>query len=189
MSKKEFQNQIYDKAINQLNTQAFSHRALMESPAVRRHALAIRKAIKAVREALANGNFETLLNLEIEMQQLEMTMYARDPGMIASIERTRDDLEAGMLDYRQLIDNPKAYRERGYRKSDRTGTNRRFPFDTMRKALRGQAARVGNFAKNPMLSPEEKEFHRLRVAILKRAEMLYEELQTAALDGETGHCK
>ncbi len=51
----------------------------------------------------------------------------------------------------------------------------------MRKALRGQATRVGNFARNPMLFPVEKEFHLLRTALLRRAEKLYENMQAQAL--------
>lgn len=178
------QEQLFDDTAYWLSAQAMSHREMMESLVVRRHGNAITKAIDALRNALSRGNFETLLHLESEIQQLELVLYSREPSIMASIEKTQEDLAAGLRDYKQLKENPVAYYARGYRRQDRTGINKGFPLDTMRKALRSQATRVGNFAKNPMLSPEEKKFHLLRVSVLKRAEKLYEELQARVLDAQ-----
>lgn len=175
------QKRLLIDAVYWLSAQASSHRAMMESKPVRHHAVAIMRASAALRDALAGGDFATLLRLEMEIQQLELVRYSNDPGMMASIERTREDLAEGIRDYTQLTEAPASYCARGYRLRDRAGAGRNFPLDTMRKALRSQAARVGNFAKNPMLSPEEKEFHLLRVSILKRAEKLYEQLQARTL--------
>ncbi len=182
MSNQEnIQKQLLNDAVHWLNAQASSHRTMMNSKPVRHHAVAIMNAVAALRNALAKGDFATLLRLEMEIQQLELARYSNEPGIMATIERTREDLAEGIRDYAQLAENPASYCARGYRKRDRTGAGGRFPLDTMRKALRSQAARVGNFARNPMLGPEEKDFHRVRVSILKRAEKLYEELQARAL--------
>lgn len=182
MSKsKKTQKRLFDNAAQKLSTQALSHRSMLESPPVREHAASIRNAIAGLREALADGDFATLLHLETELQYLELTRYSSDPDMVAMIQRTQEDFAEALRDHEQLTKNPDSYRARGYRKQDRAGESKRFPLDTMRKTLRSQAARVGNFSRNPMLSPEEKEFHAVRTSILKRAEALYEELQSTIL--------
>lgn len=175
------QRNLHNYAVQRLSIQALSHRSMLESPPAREHAATINKAIAALRDALADGDFETLLRVEMEIQYLELTRYSSDPDMVAMIQRTQEDFAEALRDHEQLTKNPDSYRARGYRKQDRAGESKRFPLDTMRKTLRSQAARVGNFSRNPMLSPEEKEFHAVRTSILKRAEALYEELQSTIL--------
>ncbi len=171
----------YDRTTYALNTQAQAHGMLLQSPAVRQYVRAIEKGMALMRDALAEDSFESLMAVEEAIQKVEEERFAHDEDMAASIQKTRLDLSEGMKDYRQLLENPEQYCARGYRERDRTGPNKQFPLDTMRKALRGQATRVGNFARNPMLFPVEKEFHLLRTALLRRAEKLYENMQAQAL--------
>lgn len=181
MAEPEDGREMLSEALYWLNAQAESHNEVLRSEPVLQYASVIKKSIELMRNILAHGNFETLLNVEMAIQKLEVESYSHDENMVASIQKTREDLAAGILDYRQLVASPESYRIRGYRKRDRTGPHKEFPLDTMRKALRSQAARVGNFAKNPMLGPEEKEFHLLRVSLLKQAEKLYENLQARGM--------
>ncbi len=165
----------YDRTTYALNTQAQAHGMLLQSPAVRQYVRAIEKGMALMRDALAEDNFDALMAVEEAIQKVEEERFAQ------SIQKTRQDLAEGMKDCRQLLENPEQYCARGYRERDRTGPNKQFPLDTMRKALRGQATRVGNFARNPMLFPVEKEFHLLRGTLLRRAEKLYENMQAQAL--------
>jgi hypothetical protein len=178
------QNRLFSEVVHWINAQAESHRQLLRSRAMLVYDAIVDKAVRVLKQAILKGDFETLLNTEMAIQKLEMEKYAFDESVAASIQKTREDLAEGIRDYRQLTGNPKSYLGRGYRLRDRAGPNKEYPLDTMRKALRSQATRVGNFAKNPMLNPKEKEFHLLRASVLKRAEKLYEELQAHARGGE-----
>ncbi len=177
----DLRNAYFDKIAYGLNAQAKYQKQLAQSPAMRRYIGAIERNMAVMREALAGDDFASLLAVERAIQKVEAERFAHDGGMTASIQKTQQDLAEGMKEYRQLTETPEAYLARGYRERDRTGRDRAFPLDTMRKTLRGQAARVGNFAKNPMLLPAEKEFHLLRVSLLRRAEKLYEKLQARML--------
>lgn len=161
-----------------LNSQTLSQLALGRSRPMQRHADTVGKTAKAIKSIIAKGSFDTLLNAEIAIQKAELEKFSTDAAMMASIRKTQKDMAEAIKDYRQLVDNPDAYGARGYRDQDRVG---KYPKDTMRKTLRSQAARIANFAKNPLLSPEEKELHRLRVSMLKRCEQLYESIQERML--------
>lgn len=171
-------------AVFDLNTQAVFHKKMTQAQATRRYVDAIAQSMSLMREALETEDFEILLDVEIAIQEVELEKFSQSTDMVASIQKTQEDLSEGMKDYRQLLESPEAYLARGYRERDRTGPNKQFPLDTMRKALRSQAARVGNFARNPMLIPEEKAFHLLRASLLKRVEKLYEMLQERAVAAE-----
>lgn len=171
------QRDFFQQTLSGLSVQAILHKKMAQSQSTNRYLGAIEKNMFLMREAIAVGDFETLLDVESAIQIVELEKYSHDESMVQSIQKTQKDLAAGMKDYRQLVETPEAYCARGYREQDCTGPNKRFPLDTMRKALRSQATRVGNFAKNSMLFPIEKEFHLLRVSLLKRAEKLYEALQ------------
>ena len=179
---KDPQKVLFARLSSLIDLQTVSHEKLMQSQAMSDHAAAVRETSAVIQTAITQGSFETLLNTELAIQMAEREKFSRVPKMMESIRKTQEDMSAGLQDYRQLQQNPKSYLDRGYRERDRTGPNKEFPVDTMRKALRSQATRVGNFAKNPMLSMEEKEFHLLRVAMLKQAEKLYEKLQMKGLD-------
>ena len=171
----------FQHALSGLSVQAVLHEKMAQSQVMRRYVAAIEKNMSLMREAISVGDFETLVDVETAIQIVELEKYSHDAGMMASIQKTQKDLAEGMKDYRQLIEMPEAYCARGYRERDCVGANKEFPLDTMRKALRSQAVRVDNFAKNSMLFPVEKEFHLLRVSLLKRAEKLYEGLQAQAI--------
>jgi len=175
------QHAYFDRTMYGLNAQAIYQEKLVQSKVMRQYIMAIEKNITTLREAIAEGDFDTLLAVEQATQKVEMERFSHDESMVASIQKTQNDLAEGVKDYRQLLEIPKIYFARGYRKEDCTGSNKQFPIDTMRKALRSQATRVGNFAKNPMLFQVEKEFHQLRVSLLKRAEKLYVALQAQAI--------
>lgn len=164
-----------------LNAQARHHELLLQSPVMEEYFRSIENTMSLMRAALAEDTFESLLAVEEAIQKIEEERFAHDADMLASIQKTRRNLAEGMKDYRQLQGAPEAYLSRGYREQDRTGPEKQYPLDTMRKELRGQATRVGNFARNPMLFPAEKEFHILRASLLRRAEKLYEHMQARAL--------
>lgn len=168
---------FFQNALSGFGVQAVLHGKMVQSQATSRYIAAMEKNMSLMREAIFVEDFETLLDVECAIQIVELEKYSHDASMMKSIQKTQKDLAEGMKDYRHLMEMPEVYFTRGYREQDCTGPNKRFPLDTMRKALRSQATRVGNFAKNSMLFPIEKEFHLLRVTLLKRAEKLYEALQ------------
>lgn len=173
----------FEKIAHGLNSQAVYQEELLQSAAMSEYVTTIEANSETLRNAIANGDFDELMTVEMTIQQIELERFAHDADMMKSIQKTQRDLAEGMKDYKQLRENPAAYRARGYREQDLAGSNKKYPVDTMRKALRGQAARIGNFARNPMLFPVEKEFHQLRVTLLRRAEQLYEDMQKEAMDG------
>lgn len=175
------QKALYARLINMIDLQSSLHQDLLQSESVSDHAAAVRQTAAAIKTALSVGSFETLLKTEMAIQRAELERYAGNPEMVESIRKTRADMAEGLKDYKHLKENPHYYHSRGYRERDRTGPGKTLPVDTMRKVLRSQATRVGNFAKNPMLSAEEEEFHKVRVSLLRRAEKLYEQLQMESL--------
>lgn len=181
-SSKTSQKALLKQLAYVIDLQSSSHQDLMQSQAMRDHVSAIKQATDAIKTALSGGNFDTLLKTELAIQSAELERYASNPTMMESIRNTQADMVEGVKDYKHLKEDPQNYYSRGYRERDRTGPNREFPVDTLRKALRSQATRVGNFAKNAMLSAEEEEFHKARVSLLKRAEKLYEQLQIEGLN-------
>lgn len=174
----ELQKSLVEQMTAVLSFQAYSHQTMLRSRTMRTHTAAVLKTAKAVKNIIAKGSFQTLLDAEITFQKTELERFSSDADMMASIRKTQKDMAEAIKDYRQLVDNPDAYGARGYRDQDRVG---KYPKDTMRKTLRSQAARIANFAKNPLLSPEEKDLHRLRVSMLKRCEQLYENIQERML--------
>ncbi len=88
-----------------------------------------------------------------------------------------DDLKAGMAAYRLLIDDADAYKAHPYRQKERIPPERIIPLDAMRRALRGQMKRVENYRSNVMGNIQEQEFLSARIAMLRRAEKLYDGMQ------------
>lgn len=176
------QGRLVAEAGRAIEFHAVSHENLLRSQVMRVHVGTFQEMIRILESAISVGSFETIIQIEEAIQRAEYDKYSRNDKMRESIQQTQRDLADGFMDYKQLIENPKAYFSRGYRDRDRLGPNRTIPLDTMRKALRSQATRVGNFAKNPMLGREEQEFHRARVLMLRHAENLYESIQKNVLE-------
>lgn len=179
------QKDLYPTLALLVDEQMSAYDVMLKSKTLQVYTAVVRETTAVMQLALTTGDFETILKTELAIQEAEHDRLSKDPKMMESVRKTQKDMEDGRKDYEQLTKEPGSYFRRGYRDRDRTGPNKEFPVDTMRKALRSQATRVGNFAKNPMLSSEEKEFHNLRVGLLKKAEKLYEQIQYRALLGES----
>ena len=91
------------------------------------------------------------------------------------------DLQDGEEVYAQLLNNPDAYKAHKYREKERASPDKIVPLDAMRRALRGQASRVENYRKNVMGNPKEHDFLYARVAMIRHAEKLYDDIQRHTL--------
>ena len=88
-----------------------------------------------------------------------------------------EDIEAGEAAYKQLVEDTESYKAHGYRKKERLSPEKIIPLDAMRRALRGQVKRVENYRSNVMGNSQEQDFMSARIAMLRRAEKLYDAIQ------------
>lgn len=128
-----------------------------------------------------SASFDQLIRAEKHFQKNDLLVYAKRQATMNSVQEGIDDLEDGETVYRQLVENTEAYKEHRYRKKDRIAPDSAIPLDTMRRALRGQMKRVENYRSNVMGSVQEQEFMSARIAMLRRAEKLYDVLQRERL--------
>lgn len=135
----------------------------------------------AIRKILPDATFEQLLLVERMFQRNDLTVYAQAPSTVKSVEQGIRDFADGEAVCRQLRENPQAYLAHKYRESERAAPDKLLPLDAMRRALRGQANRVENYRRNVMGNPNEQEFLSARIALLQRAEELYDGMQRAIL--------
>ncbi len=87
------------------------------------------------------------------------------------------DFSAGEAVYRQLLNDTPAYQAHKYRENEKAAPDKLVPLDAMRRALRGQVKRVENYRKNVMGNPHEYDYLSARVAMIRRAEELYDLMQ------------
>lgn len=123
------------------------------------------------------ASFDQLILAEKTLQQNDLAVYAKMPAAMKSVQQGIDDLKNGEEVYTQLLDDPQAYKAHKYRDSERAGPDKLVPLDAMRRALRGQVKRVENYRKNVMANLQEQEFMSARIAMLRRAEKLYDAIQ------------
>lgn len=123
------------------------------------------------------ASFDQLIRFEKVFQQNDLDVYANVPSTLKAVQQGIADLEAGEDVYRQLLEAPEAYRGHKYRESEKAPPDKLVPLDAMRRALRGQAKRVENYRKNVMGNPQEQDFLSARIAMLRRAEKLYDAIQ------------
>lgn len=126
---------------------------------------------------IRNASFDQLIKAEKHFQENDLVVYAKLSATVKAVQEGIDDLAEGEVTYKQLIENTEAYKTHGYRKKERVPPERVIPLDAMRRALRGQVKRVENYRKNVMGNPHEVEFMSARIAMLRRAEKLYDAIQ------------
>lgn len=141
----------------------------------------MKKSANALKEFTRNATFDQLLIVETIFQENDLTAYAKVPATLKAVNEGMNDFKNGKAVYKQLLNNPEAYREHKYREKERAPPDRVVPLDAMRKALRGQAARVENYRKNVMGNPNEYAFMSARIAMIRHAEKLYDAIQRERL--------
>ena len=145
------------------------------------YAAAMEKSAASLEKFTKTASFDQLLKAERIFQQNDQDIYAQVPSTLESVQKGMRDFDAGGEVHRQLLDNPEAYKAHRYREDDRAPPDRLVPLDAMRKALRGQMARIGNYRKTVLGSSQEYDFLSARIALLRRAEQLYDTLQREQL--------
>jgi hypothetical protein len=158
---------------------AFERRA--RSIVEKQYSGAMQRAADTLMKLLLVATFDELLQAEKAFQENDLAVYAQRPGTLESVRESIDDFEAGEKTYRQLVDDTAAYRGHGYRKKEKVPPDYVLPLDAMRRALRGQVKRVENFRANVMGNLQEQAFLSARIALLGRAEELYDAMQRERL--------
>lgn len=165
------------KLLRSVATQAKAFERREQSPAEIAYGIVMGKAARELAEFSRTASFDEILTAEKAMQANDLDIYARAPATLKAVHEGIADFKDGEVVYKQLQTNPEAYKEHRYREKERAAPDRVVPLDAMRKALRGQAARVENYKKNVMGNLQEQSFLTTRVAMLRRAEKLYDGIQ------------
>lgn len=160
-------------AATQVN--AFNKRE--RSRAAMDYATAMKKSAAILDAFTEIASFEQLLKAERIFQQNDQNIYAQVPSTLEAVQKGMRDFDAGEGVYRQLLASPEAYRAHRYREDDHALPDKLVPLDAMRKALRGQMARIGNYRKTVLGSSQEYDFMSARIGMLRRAEKLYDGIQ------------
>lgn len=137
----------------------------------------MRRSAAVLSEFARTASFDKLIIAERMFQKNDLVVYAQLPSTMKTVRQGIDDLKAGEEVYKQLTEDPQAYKGHKYRDSEKAPPDKAVPLDAMRRALRGQVKRVENYRKNVMGNPQEYEFMSARIAMLKRAEKLYDAIQ------------
>lgn len=152
-----------------------------KSPAEIRYGDTMQKSAVVLAELARTASFEQLIAAEKTLQKNDLAVYAKIPSTAKSVQQAIDDFTNGEAVYSQLLQNPAAYSGHKYRDSERVAPDKLIPLDAMRRALRGQARRLENYRKNVMANPQEQAFMSARIAMLRRAEDLYDSIQRKLL--------
>ncbi len=137
----------------------------------------MQRSAVALAQFARTASFDQLILAEKTFQENDLVVYAKRPATLKSVQEGIEDLQQGEASYRQLLDNTEAYKAHGYRKKERLSPEKIIPLDAMRRALRGQVKRVENYRSNVMGNSQEQDFLSARIALLRRAEKLYDEIQ------------
>jgi hypothetical protein len=138
---------------------------------------AMQRSAIALAQYARTAPFDQLIRVEKTFQENDLVVYAKRPATMKAVQEGIEDLEEGETAYKQLLENTEAYRAHGYRKKERASPEKVIPLDAMRRALRGQVKRVENYRSNVMGNSQEQEFMSARIAMLRRAEKLYDAIQ------------
>lgn len=139
------------------------------------------KSARALIDFTKIATFDQLLLVESAFQENDITTYAKVPATLKAVNDGINDFKDGEVVYKQLLNNPDAYKEHRYREKERASPDKIIPLDAMRRALRGQAARIENYSKNVMGNPREYDFMTARISMIRRAEKLYDAIQRKRL--------
>jgi hypothetical protein len=182
MSNEDETTPIVGWAVVQVN--AYEQRE--KSRAEKRYGDVMEKSAAAIAKFTRTASFEALMQAEKIFQQNDLLVYAKRPALVKSVQEGIDDFTDGEAVYRQLLENTAAYKAHKYRKKDRLSPDSGIPLDTMRKALRGQGKRLENYRANVMGNIHEQDFYSARIAMLRRAEELYDAFQRERLSDDAG---
>ncbi len=175
----------FDALLVWIATQKDTYEKREQSRAEKLYSSVMLQSAAALAKFTRTASFDSLLGAEKAFQRNDLLVYAKRPGTMKSVREGIDDFEAGEEVYRQLLEDTKAYKAHRYRRKNSTDSE--IPVDTMRQALRGQVKRVENYRSNVMGNPSEQEFLSKRIALLRRAEQLYDAIQRKRLSPpETG---
>ncbi len=137
----------------------------------------MQKSAAAVVNYTRIASFDQLLAAEKAFQKNDLTVYAQSPATLKSVQQGISDFSAGEAVYQQLLNDTPAYQAHKYRENEKAAPDKLVPLDAMRRALRGQVKRLENYRKNVMGNPHEHDFMSARVAMIRRAEELYDLMQ------------
>lgn len=137
----------------------------------------MQRAAAALADFTRTASFDQLILAEKTFQDNDLSVYAKLPATMKTVQQGIADLADGEEVYQQLLEEPRAYKAHKYRENERAAPDRLVPLDAMRRALRGQVKRVENYRRNVMGNPQEHEFMSARIAMLRRAEKLYDAIQ------------
>lgn len=145
------------------------------------YGIAMSRSATALLEFTRYASFDELIEAENTLQKNDLIVYAQRPATTKAVQEGMDDFDAGMEVCQQLLHDTAAYKAHSYRKKERLPPEKIIPLDAMRRALRGQVKRVENYRANVMGNAQEQEFMSARIALLRRAEELYDEIQRERL--------
>lgn len=166
-----------DKLLKRASAQAKAFEKRERSRAGQIYNLVMDKSTAILKEYSRSGSFDQLLRAEKIFQDYDLKAYAKVVSTIQAVQKGMRDFDAGEEVYRQLLNDPEAYKAHRYREDDHAAPDKVVPLDAMRKALRGQVSRVGNYRKNVMSNSQEYDFLTARIAMIRRAEKLYDGIQ------------
>ena len=171
----------FDALLQAVAAHVYAYERRERSRAEKEYGVAMKKSADVLLEFVAAASFAELLQVERIFQENDRIVYAKRSATMKSVLEGIDDFAAGEVVYRQLVEDTNAYRTHKYRKKNSVDPDNAIPVDTMRQALRGQVRRVENYRKNVMGNLEEQKFMSARIAMLRRAEKLYDAMQRERL--------
>lgn len=171
------QNDILGKLTLAVATQVDIFEKREQSRVEKRYGAVMEHSAAMLAEFTLTATFEQLIGIEKLLQRNDLSVYARVPSTLKSVQEGMSDLQDGEEVYAQLLTNPEAYKAHKYREKERAVPDKIIPLDAMRRALRGQASRVENYRKNVMGNPKEHDFLSARIGLIRRAEKLYDAIQ------------
>ncbi len=186
MGSKKTYGSRFETFLDAITVQVSAFQQRERSRIEQNYSRAMEASAAAVVEFARNASFEELLEAERTFQKNDLAVYAKRPSTVKGVQEGIDDLEAGMGVYRQLVGDTAAYKAHTYRKKEMLPPENAIPLDAMRRALRGQMKRVENYRANVMGNAHEQEFLSARIALLRRAETLYDEMQKERLTPPEG---
>ena len=169
------------KLLEIVSAQGDAYERRAKSRAEKQYGDVMRIAADILMEFTHAASFEELVQAEKAFQENDLVIYAQRSATAKAVQEGIDDLEDGEAAYRQLIESTDAYKGHRYRKKERIPPEKIIPLDAMRRALRGQVKRVANYRANVMGNVQEQAFMSARIAMLRRAERLYDAMQRERL--------
>lgn len=174
-------NEEFVEALQAIAAQANAYEKRAKSKVEKQYGDVMHVSAMVLSQFAGSATFEQLIQTEKAFQQNDLLVYAQRPATVKAVQEGIDDIEEGEAAYRQLIQNTEGYKAHGYRKKERLAPERIIPLDAMRRALRGQVKRVENYRSNVMGNSQEQDFMSARIAMLRRAEKLYDAIQRERL--------